>query len=210
MKIVFFGDSITDANRDRTGEHFLLKYGAGYVNQIAGRLFFEDPLKYEVVNRGISGNRIVDLYARIKADVWNEQPDVLSILCGVNDVWHELDHQNGVDPERFENVYRMLIKDTLERLPNVKIILVEPYVLCGLATKTRLEQFNESRNYAKIVKKLADEYKLYFLPLQDTMDDLYERYGEDVHMLDGIHPNVSGASVIAEKWIEFYKTNIEK
>lgn len=209
MKIIFFGDSITDAGRDRSNEHFLLKYGAGYVNQIAGRLLLENPLKYEILNRGVSGDRIVDLYARIKVDVWNEEPDVLSILCGVNDVWHELDHNNGVDIKRFEKVYRMLLEDTLQRLPHLKIVLIEPYVLSGLATKNRLSQFNEIREYAKIVKKLALEYNLFFIPLQEEMDKLYKTYGEDVHMLDGIHPRVAGASVIAKIWVDFFKNNIQ-
>lgn len=210
MKILFLGDSVTDAWRDKETNHFLLKYGFGYVSQVASRLFAEDPVGYEIVNRGISGNRIVDLYARIKSDVWNEKPDVLSILCGVNDVWHELDHQNGVDIVRFEKVYRMLIEDTLERLPNVKMMLVEPFLVCGLATKTRLEKFKEVYHYAKVVKKLAQEYGLPFLPLQEKMDELYEKYGEDVHTLDGIHPRISGASEIAELWVDFFKKNIVK
>ena len=78
----------------------------------------DDPTKHEIFNRGISGNRVVDLYARIKSDVWNLKPDVLSILVGVNDVWHELDIANGVDIERYERIYGMMLEETLERLPN--------------------------------------------------------------------------------------------
>ena len=78
---------------------------------------------------------MVDLYARIKKDVWNLKPDVLSILIGVNDVWHEIGSRNGVEIDRFERVYRTLIKETLERLPDCKIMLLEPFVLKGAATE---------------------------------------------------------------------------
>ena len=82
-----------------------------------------NPLRYEIYNHGISGDRSVDLYARIKRDVWNLKPDVISILIGVNDVWHDLvENPNGVDIVRYEKVYRMIIEETKERLPDVKFI----------------------------------------------------------------------------------------
>ena len=94
MKVLFLGDSITDMSRSREGDN--VYKGNGYVFYAAGDIKREDP-SIEVINRGISGNRVVDLYARIKSDVWNLQPDVLSILIGVNDVWHEIISQNGVE-----------------------------------------------------------------------------------------------------------------
>ncbi|MBQ2701526.1 MAG: hypothetical protein IJF64_00915, partial [Clostridia bacterium] len=128
MKIVMYGDSITDAGRTWKKDFDVNDYGAGYVSLVAKKLLKEENA-YQIYNRGISGNKIVDLYARIKADVWNLSPDVLSILVGVNDVWHEIQEENGVDLERFERMYRMLIGDTKKRLPNVKIMLMEPFVL---------------------------------------------------------------------------------
>ena len=124
MKILFLGDSITDMCRNRgaltSGE--IYSYGSGYPIFVASDLYKKDPNKYEVLNRGISGNRIVDLYARVKLDVWNLQPDVLSILIGINDIWHEVSYKNGVDIVRFEKVYRALIEDTKKALPNVQIM----------------------------------------------------------------------------------------
>ena len=104
MKIVLFGDSITDMGRDRINNqpNYLGSYGCGYPIFIAGELYKQDPTKHVIYNRGISGNRIVDLYARIKMDVWNLKPDVLSILIGINDIWHEIGDKNGVDIVRFE------------------------------------------------------------------------------------------------------------
>jgi lysophospholipase L1-like esterase len=142
MKILFYGDSITDCSRTRDGG-FLSGLGYGYVHNIALDLIGKDPEKYQIINRGISGNRVVDLYARIKMDCWNHNPDVLSILIGVNDVWHEIgDSPNGVDAEKFYKIYKMLIEEIKEALPNIKIMILEPFVLKGPATEQNWEYFD--------------------------------------------------------------------
>ena len=109
MKIVFFGDSITDMGRARDIDGQAFGYGVGYVNSVASTLKYESPEKYEIINRGIGGNRIVDLYARIKSDFINLNPDCASIYIGVNDTWHEISQKNGVDTEKFEKIYDMMI-----------------------------------------------------------------------------------------------------
>ena len=99
MKILFQGDSITDAVRNRED---VTSLGEGYAFLAAAELSFAATEVHTFINKGISGNRIVDLYARMKADIINLQPDVLSILIGVNDVWHDLlESPNGVDAEKF-------------------------------------------------------------------------------------------------------------
>ena len=207
MKIVFFGDSITDASRTYDAESYMAKsFGQGYVFLASAELMAKYPGKFEIINRGISGNRVVDLYQRIKCDVWNQQPDVLSILVGVNDVWHEINKQNGVDLVRYEKVYRMIIEDTKKALPNVKIILMEPYVLKGLATEVEFEKFKEVYKYAEIVKRLANEYDLTFVPLQEKFSSVAEKYGAEFYVKDGVHPGPAGAKVIADAWLDaFYK-----
>ena len=210
MKIVLYGDSITDAGRFRDRDYELSSYGQGYAKFIAGELIAEDPTKFQIINRGISGNRIVDLYARVKADVWNLQPDVLSILIGINDIWHEIGAQNGVDVVRFEKVYRMLIEDTLERLPNLKVILCEPFVLEGSATSEHMAEFLEVKEYAKVVKKLAKEYGFFFLPLQDKLDAAAAKYSPEAYLSDGVHPAMAGAKLIANEWLNLFKKEIDK
>ena len=127
MKIVLFGDSITDMGRDRINNqpNYLGSYGCGYPIFIAGELYKQDPTKHVIYNRGISGNRIVDLYARIKMDVWNLKPDVLSILIGINDIWHEIGDKNGVDIVRLlsnrinhptEEMYWMFAKSLFDMI----------------------------------------------------------------------------------------------
>ena len=206
MKILFFGDSITDMGRAREGNHPAMKMGVGYPNLIASELTFACPTKYEIVNRGISGNRIVDLYARIKADVWNEQPDVLSILIGVNDVWHEIGGKNGVELDRFERIYRMLLEDTKKQLPNVRLILCEPFVLRGEATdgEGRWEAFCAVREYAAAVKMLAAEQGATFVPLQTAFDEAAAKYGAEYYLYDGVHPAPAGARLIANEWMKAF------
>ena len=209
MKILFYGDSITDMGRHRDAQdHPAFGYGVGYPNFIIGELAYSQPKEYEFVNRGISGNRIVDLYARIKADCWNHNPDVLSILIGVNDVWHEWGGKNGVELDRFEKVYRMLLEDTKKRLPNIKFIICEPFVLKGTATDSeegQWEHFQQVKEYAKVVKKLAEECGAVFVPLQDKFDAAAEKYGVETYLYDGVHPATAGAKLIAEAWLEGFR-----
>ena len=210
MKVLFYGDSITDMNRLKDNVSALpFKLGNSYALVTGAYLVGKDPVGYDVVNKGISGNRIVDLYARIKKDVWEEKPDVMSILVGVNDVWHEIAHKNGVDIVRFEKIYRMLIEDTLEVLPNLKIMLMEPFVLEGSATKGSYEGFLAVKEYAKVVKKLAKEYGLVFVPLQEKFDKYAEKYGTELLLYDGVHPNLVGTKIISDAWIEAFEKNIE-
>lgn len=209
MKILFFGDSITDMARNRDIDGFVYGYGVGYVNYVASILKYENPKKYEILNRGVGGHRIVDLYARIKADVWNQKPDVISILIGINDVWHEIYSENGVELNRFEKVYRMIIEDTKEKLPGVKFILCEPFVLKGTATKERFEEFCEIKKYATVVKKLAQEYGAAFVELQDKLEQAANQHDAVYYLYDGVHPDVAGAKLIADKWLKVFREEVE-
>lgn len=211
MRILFFGDSITDAARNKDREiHFPnTALGVGYVMQVAGRLYEKSPVDYEIINRGISGHRIVDLYARAKKDCWNLQPDLLSILIGINDIWHEVEVQNGVEPERFERIYRMLLEDTVARLPNTKLLLCSPFVLKGKATEEHWEEFSECAVYAEIVERLAKEFNAYHLPLQPAFDAAAAKYGNSTFLFDGVHPTVQGATLIANEWMKKF-AEIEK
>ncbi len=209
MKIVFFGDSITDMRRERTDIYSVFGYGSGYPFFVAGDLLKEDPTAYEFVNQGISGNRIVDLYAREKIDLINYAPDVVSILIGVNDVWHEIFWKNGVELDRFETVYQMLINDIKKALPNAKFIIMEPFVLKGTATEEHYEEFCEVKKYAKVVEKLAKNNGCTFVPLQAKFDEMSEKFGVEKYLYDGVHPAVSGARLIADEWIKAFNKEIK-
>ena len=125
--IVCQGDSVTDAGRNRDQTEPNRGLGTGYPLLAAARMLAERPhdnLKF--YNRGISGNRVVDLYARWKIDTLNYKPDLISILIGVNDTWHEYMRQNGVEVPRYERIYHELLEWTKAELPNVKLVLMEP------------------------------------------------------------------------------------
>lgn len=206
MRILFYGDSITDAGRNRETPDPNVGLGAGYPNYAAAKLYERDPAGYEIYNRGISGNRIVDLYARIKMDCWNLEPDVISILIGINDIWHEIKRSNGVELDRFENVYRMLLKETKERLPKVKLMICEPFVLPGEATEDEYQRFLEVKEYANVCKSLAEEFGAVYVPLQDMFDKNGEKYGNAAMLRDGVHPTAIGAVCLANEWIKGFDT----
>ena len=135
IKILFQGDSITDVRRNKEEPTAPNGMGSGYPLLLKARLNYEEPGKYEIRNLGISGNRVVDLYARMQRDILNIRPDILSILLGVNDVWHGLrEDPNGVSADKFERVYDWMIREIQEALPATKIMILEPFVLPGRAT----------------------------------------------------------------------------
>lgn len=206
-KILFQGDSITDCQRNRTDPTGL---GQGYTDDCGTGLGMRQPGNLEFVNRAISGNRIVDLYARWKADCWNLKPDVISILIGVNDVWHELTHENGVDAKRFYNIYDLLLTETRERLPHCKIILLEPFLLRGPATEqndfTLFSQEVKSRSEATYC--LAQKHGASLVLLQDSFSKLARQAPENHWLFDGVHPTAAGHAVIAEKWLKTWNQEI--
>ena len=210
MKVLYMGDSITDAGRNRAAGS-QVAIGQGYPLLTSAYLGMKYPGKFEFINNGISGNRIVDLYARIKADVWNHEPDVLSILIGVNDVWHEFGGRNGVETERFDKVYLMFIDDTLNVLPNIKIMILEQFVLCASATEGNYDAFREEvEKRAAVSKKIAEDKGLVFVPLQKMFDEAAKNPDASYWIADGVHPTPAGHALIAEKWIEAFEKNINK
>lgn len=204
MRILFQGDSITDADRSREKEY---KLGEGYPRLVEASLGFDQPDQYEFLNRGVSGNRVVDLYARIKKDLINLAPDVLSILIGVNDVWHEIAHQNGVDADKYFKIYCMLIEEVREALPDVKIIILEPFVLKAGATEARWEDFDAGvRKNAEMARKVAEKYGLCFVPLQEGFDNLCKQAPEAYWLRDGVHPTAKGHEFIKREWLRAFAT----
>ena len=203
MKILFQGDSITDAGRVREDE---TNVGRGYPILVKAKLGLENPGKYEFVNKGISGNRVVDLYARIKSDIINLKPDVMSILIGVNDVWHEIARENGVDADKFYKIYDMLIEEVKTALPDIKIMIMEPFVLNASATQENWEEFNtEVKKRAQMAKKIAKKYNLPFIELQKGFDELTKKEEPSYWLKDGVHPTEMGHEYIKNQWLEAFK-----
>ena len=200
---LFQGDSITDADRRRDD---INNFGYGYPNIIAAEFLSENIGEYTFINKGISGNRIVDLYARIKCDIINLKPDYMSILIGINDVWHEISSKNGVDNEKFKKILSMLIEEVKEALPDIKIIMLEPFVLKGPATEENWFEFrSETELRAKSVKEIADKYNLSFISLQEKFDKLSETTETTYWLSDGVHPTSAGHGIIAKELATEFK-----
>lgn len=207
--ILFQGDSITDAGRNRENDAVT---GTGYPTFVKGELGLKYPGEYEFINRGISGNRIVDLYARIKADIINLKPDYMSILIGVNDVWHEFGGHNGVSTEKYEKIYSMLIEEIKEVLPDIKIMILEPFVLEASATMSTEEDperwgtFNsEVKKRAAAAKRIAEKYGLPFVTLQDKLDNACKSAEASYWLADGVHPTAIGHCLIKDEWMKTFE-----
>ena len=212
--VLFQGDSITDAGRSR-GEDS--NPGYSYANRVMGTLGYQYPYQYQFYNRGISGDRVVDLYARIRKDMIRLKPDYASILIGINDVWHEYTEKNGVEAVKFEMVYSLLIEELLRELPNLKLMLMEPFVLPGSATMTdeehpgRWEFFEKETDLRrKAVKRLAEKYDLMFVPLYDKFVAVNANApAENYWLFDGVHPTPAGHALIQEAWLEGFSRLVD-
>lgn len=209
MKTVLFqGDSITDAGRSRNNDN---ERGIGYPTLVAAELGFKYPAEFKFINKGISGNRIVDLYARVRRDFINLQPDYLTILIGINDVWHELGDKNGVADSKFFKVYCDLIEEIKTMLPDIKIVILEPFVLKAQATEGEWNVFKrETALRALSAKAVAEKFGLEFVPLQDKFDEAEKKADASYWLSDGVHPTAAGHELIAREVVAALEKVMDK
>ena len=216
MRILFLGDSITDMCRQRDiDSNIIFAYGHGHPFFIAERLFKKNPSTYSIINHGIGGDRSIDMLIRMgqkSIDVKKVEPDVVSILIGINDVWRKYDSpKDAICIEDYEKNFRKILEQIRSDAPNAKIIINEPFVLRASATTNNWDGFlADTKAFACVAKKLSEDFNVYFLPLQGVLDEAAEKYGARYVLSDGVHPDVLGASIIADEWIKFFETEIEK
>ena len=205
MVVLFQGDSITDAWRSRENgiEH---NRGSGYPTMVSAVLGLREPNTYICLNRGNSGDRVVDLYARWKRDCLNLKPDVLSILIGVNDVWHEFDYHNGVEAEKFELVYNLLLEETRRKLPGIRLMILEPFALKASDTEEQWEEFSrEVHLRAEAARRVAEANGAVFVPLQKVLDDACaDGTPASEWLRDGVHPTAAGHALITREWLKAF------
>ena len=194
-RILFQGDSITDGKRGRNADpnHIL---GHGYVFIIAARHGAAFPeAKLDFMNRGNSGNAVLDLEKRWQADTLDLKPDVLSILIGVNDKGH------GVPIDQYEQVYDRLIADTKAANPKLKLVLCEPFIVNHLATT--LANGSPNADIVKrqeIVAKLAAKHGAALVHFQKALDEACKRAPAAHWIWDDVHPTYSGHQILADEW----------
>ncbi|HHV50368.1 MAG TPA: SGNH/GDSL hydrolase family protein [Candidatus Avimonas sp.] len=200
MRLLFQGDSITDAGRDRSDIHNL---GRGYARFAAEMLREAFPDKeWEFVNLGISGNRTKDLLARCQTDFVDIQPDILSILIGINDTWRAFDSNDPTTPEQFEENYRKVLEN-VKKHTNAKIIMLEPFLLHNSPDKDNWR--GDLNAKIDVVRRLAREFADVYIPL-DGLFAAASVEKEPAHWApDGVHPSEAGAKLIADAYVEAVK-----
>lgn len=204
--ILFQGDSITDSGRsfDKDWNHV---YGQGYAYLITARTNFDYPGRdYQFLNRGISGNTVNDLAARWQKDTLDLKPDVLSILIGVNDVHRIVMQGDKSTAEDFGRAYDQLLKSTLAALPDVKLVLLEPFILpLGMVNKNPEAWTAEVQKRQVVVRTLALKFNAIYVPLQDIFNKALQKAPADYWIWDGVHPMPAGHELIAREWLKAAK-----
>ncbi|MCK7488036.1 MAG: SGNH/GDSL hydrolase family protein [Bacillus subtilis] len=190
---LFQGDSITDANRNRSLPDHL---GYGYVPLIQEAL----P-EVTVLNRGVSGDRTIELLDRWKTDCLDLHPDVVSIFVGINDIWHKYKWNKPMTNDLFEANYRKLLDRVKEANPLVRLLLISPFVF-PLGDYDPIWRDDLNAEIA-IVAKLAAEYGAIHLPLEKIMFDAAKIIPMKELADDGIHPTPRGHRLIADAILNY-------
>lgn len=202
--ILFQGDSITDGNRGRNEDpnHIM---GHGYAFSVASRVGADYPEKrYLFYNRGISGNKVIDLEKRWQAETLDLKPDVLSILVGVNDSSSVVTNwQPAVSVEKYEKIYDELLDQTKTAFPGILFVLCEPFILkVGKVAEYWDKYHSDIIQRQSVVKKLAEKYDAVFVGFQDIFNKACAKAPADYWIWDGIHPTVAGHELMAREWIK--------
>ena len=205
MLIVFQGDSITDAGRDYRNYHNL---GNGYPKYAAELIREENPdVEFEFINFGISGNRTCQLFDRLYTDCLAFDPDVVSVLIGINDVWHRYnDTKILTSDEQLKVNYRSILT-RLKNETNAKIIMLAPYVLDSQLTAHLADDLV---TILPIVRELAEEFADVYVPLDELFSEAIKTQPSPMYYSnDGVHPNENGARFIGERYAEAIKSLIK-
>ena len=205
MKIVFQGDSITDAGRDKRNYHQL---GAGYPKFAAEYISESFPdADIEFINLGISGNRTDQLFDRLYPDAIAFDPDIVSILIGINDVWHR---HGGTQIATTDAQVATNYRAILERLKNethAKIVMLAPFLLDDEAKESWR---GEVDRIIAIVRELAEEFADVYIPLDELFAEALKTQPEPkFYSADGVHPNDNGRAFIGRHYADAVRPLIE-
>ncbi len=197
MKILFQGDSITDAGRDRSDIHNL---GNGYPKYAAEELerMFPD-IDFEFIDLGISGNQTKDLVARLQEDFIDINPDIVSILIGVNDTWHHAAEKDWISDEVFEERYRTVLSAIKDKT-NAKIMMMEPFLI-PVADKLFFRE--DLAPKIEIIRKLAREFADVYLPTDGLLASAFIGDEPTTFAADGVHPTAKGAEFIGKLYAQY-------
>ena len=205
--ILFQGDSITDAGRNKEDNSYnnAKVLGSGYP-MLAGAALLEKfaPLNLKIYNKGISGNKVYQLAERWDNDCLNIKPDILSILIGVNDIWHKLNGNYNGTVEIYRKDFIALLERTKKALPNVKLIICEPFAVRGVKAVDD-KWYPEFYDYQKAAREIATQFAATFIPYQKIYDEAQKQAPGSYWTPDGVHPTLAGAQLMAQAWLAAVK-----
>src|ERR1700722_6844016 len=195
QKVVFFGDSITQAGAKPGG--FIVKI----TETLAQKNLSSD---YELTGAGIGGNKVYDLYLRMDDDVLSQNPDIVFIWVGVNDVWHKTLYGTGTDIDKFEKFYTAIINKLLDR--HIRVILCTPAVI-GEKTDFTNQQDGDLNAYSQVIRNLAQKFHCGLVDLHEIFHtyELRNNPGNKesgILTLDRVHLNEAGNQLVADKMLE--------
>jgi lysophospholipase L1-like esterase len=202
--ILFQGDSITDSGRNKedTGFNTARNLGTGYPLLAGAALLNKyETLNLKIYNKGISGNKVFQLAERWDKDCLEIKPDILSILIGVNDIWHKLNGNYDGTIEIYRNDYTALLERTVKALPGVKLIVCEPFAVKGVKAVDD-KWYPEFYDYQKAAREIAKQFKATFIPFQSIYDEAQKRAPGSYWTGDGVHPTLAGAQLMAKAWMK--------
>ena len=206
VKLVFQGDSITDAGRDKRNYHNM---GKGYPKYASENLTVACPdVEFDFYNFGIGGNRTCQLFDRLWEDGLAFEPDVISILIGINDVWHRYgSHNIATTDEQIATNYRAILT-RIRKESNAKIVMLSPYVL-DAEDKDHMK--DDLKTVLPIIRGLAEEFADVYIPLDEHFAEALKTQPEPkYYSADGVHPNANGAAFIGKLYAEAVKPLIER
>jgi lysophospholipase L1-like esterase len=195
IRIVFFGDSITQAG---VGPR-------GYITRL-GQMLKDKNLadQYELLGAGIGGNKVYDLYLRMDSDVIARTPDIVVIWIGVNDVWHKTSYGTGTDPDKFQRFYEAIIKKLQAK--NIKVFLVTPSVI-GERTDNSNQQDGDINHYSNIIRQIASSMNCGLIDLRKAfleynLKNNPENKESGILTTDRVHLNETGNEFVANQMFE--------
>ncbi|WP_329042563.1 SGNH/GDSL hydrolase family protein [Streptomyces sp. NBC_00178] len=195
--VLFQGDSITDVGRLMDPDEPL---GRGYVRTVADRVRSARPDDgITFLNRGVSGDRVSDLRARWREDATDLEPDVVSVLIGVNDTWRRYDSGEISTIEAYEDDYRTVLTRARER-PDTQLVLIEPFLIPVREEQWAWREDLDPR--IQTVRRLAEEFDASLLAADGLLNQAARAAGGPAHIAgDGVHPTPLGHALLAEAWM---------
>ncbi len=191
IRVLFQGDSITDAGRNRLSRHSL----AGYAKKTAAILEDKHPDKYDFFNRGVSGNRTKNLLARYRRHFVRMRPNVVTVMIGINDVWRKYDRNDPTSPEQYEaNLIKLLTG--IKQDTGAKIVVMSPYLTSGTTGKWNVMR-GDVDIFINVCEKVAMQYADKYINTDGPMNEANDVYPHEQISADGVHPAEKGQEVLA-------------